>query len=134
MIVRWPGRAPEGRVSDVAWYFADFLPTAAELAGSRPPRRIDGVSVVPALLGRRQAWRERTLYWEHHGGGFQQAVRKGRWKAIRRGLSGPLELFDLDKDAGERRDVAARNPEVVRRIERYLATARTDSASWPVDR
>lgn len=34
MIVRWPGRVPAGETSDAVWYFADFLPTVAELSGA----------------------------------------------------------------------------------------------------
>ena len=55
MIARWPGRVPEGRKSDFIWYFPDFFPTAAELAGARGvPKRLDGISVVPELLGKPQ--------------------------------------------------------------------------------
>ena len=133
MIVRWPGHIPEGKVSDVAWYFADFLPTAAELGGVSPPAGIDGVSVVPLLFGERQTWGERAFYWERHAGGFQQAVRKGRWKAIRHGLAGRLELFDLGRDPGETRDLAESHPEIVREMEAYLAKARTGSEWWPVE-
>ena len=50
MIVRWPGRVQAGRVSDQIWAFWDFLPTAAELAGAKPPADIDGISMVPAIL------------------------------------------------------------------------------------
>jgi len=134
MIVRWPGHVPGGRVSDAVWHFADFLPTAAELAGAKPLSGIDGVSVLSGLLGKRQASRGRPLYWEHHGRGFEQAIRMGRWKAIRRGLSGSLELFDLGNDPGEQRDLANRHPDVVKGIERYLASARTESEWWPLER
>ena len=131
MIVRWPGQIPAGVVSDVAWYFADFLPTAAELVGVKPPSNIDGVSVLPTLLGKNQNLESRFLYWEHFGGGFQQAVRVGNWKAVRAGLDKPLELFDLAADLGEKHNVAAQQPDVVRKIESYLETARTDSECWP---
>ena len=55
MIVRWPGRVPAGKVNESeAWYFADFLPTAAELAGTAIPPKLDGISVLPTLLGKEQ--------------------------------------------------------------------------------
>jgi arylsulfatase A-like enzyme len=133
MIVRWPSRVPEGAASDQVWAFWDFLPTAAELAGVEPPEGIDGLSVLPALVGVRQPeLAERFLYWEFFERGFHQAVRQGDWKAVRRGPGEPLELYDLKNDPGEKRDVAADHPEVVARIERYLQTARTDSPEWPV--
>lgn len=133
MIVRWPGRIPAGEVSDAVWYFADFLPTAAELVNVKPPPDMDGVSVLPTLLGEEQNLKDRFLYWEHFGGGFKQAVRMGDWKAVRQGPKKSLELFDLATDLGEKHNVAAQQPKVVKKIETYLETARTDSECWPVD-
>ena len=86
-IVRWPGKTPAGAVSDTPWYFADFLPTAAALAGVRAPEGLDGANLLPTLLGKTQpSLASRFLYWEtHDGGGLAQAVRWGRWKATRTG-------------------------------------------------
>ncbi|MCL6650036.1 MAG: alcohol dehydrogenase catalytic domain-containing protein [Chloroflexi bacterium] len=53
-----------------------------------------------------------------------QAVRMGPWKAVRPKPNGPLELYRLDKDPGETRDVAAENPAVMARIEEFLKRAR----------
>ncbi len=135
MIARWPGQVPGGTVSEQVWAFWDFLPTAAELAGVKPPAGIDGVSVVPTLLGPEAAGRrQRThefLYWEFHERGFQQAVRTGDWKAVRLKPKRPLELYNLASDVSEKRDVAAEHPDVVARIEAYLKTARTPSEHWP---
>jgi arylsulfatase A-like enzyme len=72
------------------------------------------------------------LYWEFHERGFQQAVRMGQWKAVRLKKDAPLELYDLERDPREERDVAANEAAIVGRIEEYLRTARTDSARWPV--
>lgn len=132
MIVRWPGRVPAGRVSDAIWYGADFLPTAAALAGARPPRGIDGVNVLPVLLGQKKDLPERTLYWEFHERGFSQALRRGKWKLVRRGPGAPSELYDLSTDVGEERDLAARHPDVVARLEKLLKNARTESTLWPL--
>ena len=49
MVVRQPGKVPAGEVSEAVWYFADFLPTAAELAGVNAPETIDGISMAEAL-------------------------------------------------------------------------------------
>lgn len=132
MIVRWPGRIPNDVANEQVWYFADFLPTAIELAEVEPPPNIDGVSILPTLLGKEQNLENRFLYWEHFGGGFKQAVRIGDWKAIRSGLDKPLELFNLAKDLGEEHNVAAEHPDMVRKIEAYLETARTESECWPI--
>jgi arylsulfatase A-like enzyme len=132
MIVRWPGRVPAGKTSDFAWYFADFLPTAADLAGADTPKNIDGESIVPVLLGERQDLGDRFLYWEYFEKGFQQAVRWRNFKAIRLKQGEPLLVFDLSEDIGEQNNVADKHPEVITRIEEYLKTARTESINWPI--
>lgn len=130
MIARWTGTLPAGRVSDHPWAHWDILPTLAELAGARAPDGLDGVSMVRALRGEPQPTHD-FFYWEFHERGFQQAVRMGRWKAVRPGTGKPLELYDLETDPREERDVAATNADVVERIETYLRTARTPSLLWP---
>jgi hypothetical protein len=133
MIARWPGTIPVGRVSDHPWAHWDILPTLAELAGARPPAGRDGVSMARALRGQPQPTHD-FFYWEFHERGFQQAVRMGRWKAVRLKPGAPLELYDLDADPAEQRDVAAANAAVVATIEKYLTTARTESEQWPAPR
>ena len=134
MIVRWPGKLPRGAVSDAPWYFADFLPTAGALADAAPPEKVDGIDVLPAVLGETTETPARFLYWEMHqsGGRFQQAARWRDWKAVRLGLDKPLELYDLSKDVSEQDNVADNHPDIVLRFESWLATARTPSPHWPV--
>ena len=133
-LARWPGRIAAGTVSDHAWAFWDFLPTACDLAGVAAPKGIDGISFVPALVGKPQREHE-YLYWEFHEGGFNQAVRMGRWKAVRRAKGpGKTELYDLSTDLGEKSDVAADHADVVARAETLFVTARTDSPHFPVAR
>jgi arylsulfatase A-like enzyme len=132
MIVRWPGKIKAGAVSDQVLAFWDFLPTAAELAQTRVPPRLDGISMVPALLGKGEQKKHEFLYWEFHEGGSQQAVRMGNWKALRTKLGAPLELYDLTTDIGETSNVAGQHPDLVAKIEAYLKTARTESKQWPL--
>jgi hypothetical protein len=122
-----------GKVSDVPWAFWDFLPTAAELAGARIPEgvAIDGLSVVSALKGGEGPKRD-DLYWELHEGKFIQALRMGDWKAVRNGPDEPVELYDLKSDPGEKKDLAAENPDVAARAVERMRSARTDSPDWPV--
>jgi arylsulfatase A-like enzyme len=129
MAVRWPGKVPSGKTSNFIWDMSDFFPTACKLAAATIPPQLDGMSVLPSLLGKSQNGRE-MHYWEIHSP-FQQAVRMGNWKAIRFGTEVPLKLYDLDKDIAEENDLAADNLEVVKKIESFLATARTESRYFP---
>ena len=131
MIVRWPGKVPAGKLCDAPWYYADVMPTVAELAGVTPPENIDGVSVLPTLLGHKQNLGDRFLYWEEPPPNLHQVVRWRNWKARRRSPEWPLELYDLAKDIREQLDVAAQHPDVAARFETYLKTARTESPNWP---
>ncbi len=136
MIVRWPNMIDAGTTSDEPWSFQDFLPTAAELADVDPPPGIDGISMIPTLLGPQRAGRAQQahayLYWEFHERGFKQAVRMGPWKGIRVKRSKPLELYNVVADIGEKNNVAAEHQAVVAKIESILETARTPSLHWPV--
>jgi arylsulfatase A-like enzyme len=133
MIVRWPGHVEAGSESNYAWSFADVLPTAAEIAGTKPPEDITGVSIVSALTSPPNTGPSREyLYWEFHERGFHQAILDGDWKAVRHGINGEIELYDLASDLGEEHNVAAQHPDVVARIAELLRDARTDSEHWPV--
>lgn len=124
MIWYWPGHIEGGRVSDLLWYFPDVLPTLAELTGAKAPADIDGISIVPELLGESVAGRpqqqHRYLYWEYGG---QVAVREGTWKAIRPGRNRPWELYNLAEDVSERHNLADQYPDVLRRLQQFAAEA-----------
>ncbi len=136
MIARWPGRIRAGAVNrQQVWAFWDFLPTAADIAGVKPPQGIDGISVLPALLGQPQKQQHEFLYWEGHTrSAFQQAVRMGSWKGVRAGLNGPLELYDLNADVAETRNIAAAHPGIVKKMEDYLRSARSEAVEYPTVR
>ncbi len=124
MIVRWPGKIKAGQVSDLLWYFPDVLPTVAELAGARVPADIDGLSIVPELLGEeasgRNQPRHESLYWELTG---QVAVRKGNWKAIRPGKNRKWELYDLSRDVSETQDLSEKHAEVLAQLKAFAQEA-----------
>jgi arylsulfatase A-like enzyme len=129
-MVTWPGKISAGQTSDAAWYFADFLPTAAALAGAEAPVNIDGMNLLPYLADTDLDSPDRFLYWEFYESKFRQAVRWKNWKAIRTGLTGELELYDLNTDLAEQNDISRENPSIVLAIEQYLEGARVDSPNW----
>lgn len=134
MIVRWPAHVPAGKVSAAPWGFVDVMPTLAALIGAEVPANLDGRSMV-SLLEAKDSSEHPPFYWEFHERGFDQAVRMGYWKGVRHGsLEAPLELYNLNEDLSEEHDVAADHPDVVEEMTRFLATARTESEHWPVNK
>jgi arylsulfatase A len=129
-VARWPGRIARGGNSDAPSDFADMFPTFAELAGAKPPEKLDGVSIMPTLLGQqgRQQGRDH-FYWE---AAPQQAVRQGKWKAYRGAPQKPVELYDLAADVAESRDLAREQPAVAARLEKLMAASRVDSPEFPL--
>jgi len=119
-MVRWPGKVAPGRVSDLLFYQPDVLPTLAELTGAEPPDGIDGLSILPTLIGPRAAGHKQRehefLYWEY---GSQVAVRMQNWKAVQPKKNAPWELYDLTKDISETTDLASKHPDVVARMKAY---------------
>lgn len=131
-IARWPGRIKPGTKSDHVCAFWDFLPTCAELLGEQPPTGIDGVSLLPTLLGRSEQQRKhRYLYWELDN---QQAVRMDDWKAVRLKPAQKIQLFNLKTDLGEQKDVVAEHADLIARFEEILVSGRTDSGVFPLKR
>jgi arylsulfatase A-like enzyme len=132
-IVRWPGVVPAGRVSDEPWAFWDFLPTAAELAGAPlpPSFKPDGLSLVSMLKGGAAPQRE-YFYWELHEAATLQAVRFGDWKAVRKGPSKPIELYELKSDPGEAKNIAAQQRELVAKAKTYMKQSHADDPNWPM--
>ena len=132
MIVRWPGHVRPGSRCDTPVIGVDFLPTFLDLAGLPAPRGpvLDGVSILPLLEGKKIP--ERPLFW--HFPAYLQGrnvegsrdpffrtrpcgvVRKGRWKLIEYFEDHALELYDLETDPGETRNLAASRPGKVKEL------------------
>ncbi|MFN0085951.1 MAG: sulfatase-like hydrolase/transferase, partial [Blastocatellia bacterium] len=133
-LARWPGRIKPGSVSDLPAVFYDVMPTLCEIAGARPPRETDGVSLAPTLLGTTGQRRHEFLFWDFGGYGGQQAMRMGDWKAVRRNIhrgNTTLELYHLGKDPGERNNVADQNPAIIQRFEKRMAREHLPSPLFP---
>ena len=134
MIVRWASHIRPNSSSDLPWYFADVMPTLAELVGVQGdlPPDIDGISVLPAILGEeavgRQQQRHEFMYWElGTGRRIRKGLRMGDWKAVQMDPAKPIELFNLMTDESETTDVADQHPEVMAKIRSILATCRTEA-------
>lgn len=126
MIIYWPGVNKTGRVSDQVATSTDFYPTLLEMAGlpSLPSQHADGVSLVPALKGKKMA--RGPVYWHYphygnQGGSPGSAVRDGDWKLIEWFEEGrETELFNLKTDIGEQTNLAKTNPAKVAELQQKL--------------
>lgn len=134
-VARWPGTTRAGKESKKAYWFADILPTFADLGGVTPPENLDGQSFDGLLRNVPHKPQSREpLYWEFHEGGFSQAVIiDDRWKAIRlKRRDAAVQIFDLIKDLGETTDLAAEKPDLVAKAKELFTTARADSPDWQI--
>ncbi|MEO1999223.1 MAG: sulfatase, partial [Planctomycetaceae bacterium] len=137
-LVRWPGRIPRNSSSNQITCTMDLLPTLARLAGTTAPqdRIIDGQDIWPILCQQTTASSPRDAYYYYQMDQLQ-AVRSGKWKLClaleskKRNWGKPegkkpLALFDLERDIHEDHNVAAENPQVVRRLQAWATRARAD--------
>jgi arylsulfatase A-like enzyme len=124
MIARWPAHVPAGSISDAPWAFWDFLPTMAALVDQPAPSGIQGVNVLPTLLGQKQNLADRYFFWQFHEGTRNwQAIRWQNWKAVQPRKNAKWELYDLSTDPGEAHNVAASHPDVMDKMKEHLKTA-----------
>jgi len=132
LICWWPGKIKAGSKSDHICAHWDLLPTACDIAGIKPPKRTDGLSYLPTLLGKpKDQQSHKYLYWEFHERGKKQAIRMGPWKAVRLNLAknrnAPIELYDLRSDIGEENNIAGQHADVIGRLKPLFKSARVES-------
>jgi arylsulfatase A-like enzyme len=135
-IVRWPGKIAAGSSSDRISGFEDWMPTIMEALGARDaiPENIDGISLLPTLLGQPQEERP-YLYREFPSYGGQQTIRVGPWKAVRQNMSKEnlqVELYNIENDIGETKNVADEHPDVVAELTAMMESVRTPSKDFPL--
>lgn len=134
-LVKWPRYIKAGSVSDHISAFWDIFPTLAEITNINIPVKIDGISFLPALLGKENQKKHKYLYWEFHEQGGKQAVRLNNWKGIRFDVhdnpDSPILLYNLDNDVCEEQDVSMKHPEILRNIEEIMMSEHTPSLLFP---
>jgi arylsulfatase A-like enzyme len=122
LLVKLPGGAGGGRVVEDPVGLVDVAPTVLDLLGLPIPDAFAGASLRALLEGRDRGafFEERPLYVDVPDvGAHVAALRRGRWKLVRRGDRS--ELYDLGADPGEQRDLAAREPERTRALAEQLS-------------
>jgi arylsulfatase len=143
LIMHWPARmtdANRGKVFKEPGHLIDLMATCVDAARARFPDQnqgektvpLEGVSLVPAL-SLTSLKREKPIFWEHEG---NRAVRLGRWKLVAKGKNGPWELYDIDTDRVESRNLADQEPDRVRELAGYWVVwaERALVKPWPWDK
>ncbi|MBI3880975.1 MAG: sulfatase [Verrucomicrobia bacterium] len=141
-IAWWPGKIPAGTSTDAITGMFDVLPTLVKLAGGRVPmdRKLDGGDIWPVLAGEAGAKSPHDVFYYYRGLKLE-AVRSGPWKlrfasadgapaknaknAKKKNADAVDQLYNLDADIGESKNVIAANPDVVKKL-RALADAMKD--------
>jgi len=132
LIIKWPGKTMGGAVSHLPTITTDLYPTILEACKipSRPNQHLDGLSLAPVLTGN-SAPKRSALYWHypHYNRHPQSApmgiIRKGKWKLLEHYETGSYELFDLENDLGETRNLAEGQQEIVKELAAALSNWRT---------
>jgi arylsulfatase A-like enzyme len=114
-IIAWSGKLPAGKTYDHPVIALDILPTACAVAGVKTLKNVDGVNLLPHLVGDNKAAPHEALYWRF---GPQKAIRKGNWSLVdwrdfETKTNSGWQLYDLSKDVGQQNNLAAKYPEMV---------------------
>jgi arylsulfatase len=157
MVVSWPARiADEGGLREQFVHVIDVVPTILEAAGIRAPEQVDGIEQAP-IEGTSFAYtfdaanakapsRHRTQYFEmmgqwalyHDGWLLSTKVDRAPWEAFGPANPDPLnnqelELFDLDTDFSQTRNVAADNPQKVQEMKAMFVAEANEHQVFPMD-
>ena len=111
----WKGKIKAGSVTDNFALLFDLFPTICEVAGAKIPYTIDGISLLPTLLGQKQITDDRTVYWVRregnmrYGGMAYYATRKGNFKILQNTPWEPVQFFDIAADPVEQKPLDSNN-------------------------
>jgi len=134
MITSWPNQIRAGTTSEHVSAFWDVLPTFCEITNQKIPHNLDGLSFLNAMTQNKEQEKHEYLYWEFPEYQGQVAVRKGPWKLIWKEIkkgNQKVELYNLDEDAGEKKDVSSSHPEI---LEEFYAIIKKEHETPEVNR
>lgn len=132
-IMRWPNKIQAGATCDHLSAMWDMLPTFAAIAGAQVAGPIDGLSMLPSMVGQREAQKKHDyLYWECAGN--IQALLDGDWKLVirRQKKETVMELYNLKNDPTESKDLKMEQPAVFDRMVKKVNDVRIDSKEFPL--
>lgn len=134
-IAYWPGKIRSSVIDKPAALW-DLYPTILQLAQIPIMNKIDGISLAPTILDKGKQKQHEYFYWEFHENDGRQAVRWGKWKAIKLSVTKDpdptIELYDLEKDPGEINNVAAQHPSIVEKMSTFFSAAHQYDPRWPL--
>lgn len=123
MIV-WGSGVTGGNINNEPWANWDILPTLCNIAGGKAAGNVDGISMLPALVGNTTSHSgSRGFFWQFNEGETRQAVLKNNWKLVRfkkAGVPERLELFYLKDDPGEKNNLATAQVEKLKELTSIL--------------
>ena len=116
-LMQWEGVLSRGAVYRHPVSTIDIVPTALAAAGLPPDPKLDGVNLLPYVIGKISGPPHENICWRAQGAAGW-AIRQGDWKLLyqARAKNPKLELFDLNSDIGETNDLAGDRPEKVREL------------------
>jgi len=114
-MVSWPGKIEKHQVNDHPVMSIDLMRTALELGGAPLEEKLEGVNLLPYLIGEKTGVPNEALFWRMENG-TDYAVRSGPWKLAKARDQAGIQLYNVEKDIGETNNLASSNPEALGRL------------------